>query len=114
MSQPETLSDFVDPDRLRRDAVDLAKAGKAREADALLKAAIVRFPDERGLLWDAVLSAETQRDWAEAWRRAELLRQRFDFNKETLIRAARYLAELGMVRRSGATSSGWSKQVSFV
>jgi tetratricopeptide (TPR) repeat protein len=74
----------------------LAAAGHDTDADAVLRAAIERFPDES---WAPVLFARLahdRRDWREAVARWDAVRQRFSQDGETLALAAQASREAGL------------------
>src|ERR1019366_2931041 len=58
-------------------AARLVEAGRHADADAVLRAAIERFPDQIWPSRDFAYLAHNRKDWAEAAVRWEELRQRF-------------------------------------
>ncbi|HXQ53712.1 MAG TPA: tetratricopeptide repeat protein [Stellaceae bacterium] len=73
-------------------AVALREVGRQGEAERLLEEAIERFPSDRGTLTEHAWLALIKRDWPEAARRWERVRQRYPGEAEAYLRGAAALA----------------------
>jgi tetratricopeptide (TPR) repeat protein len=73
----------------------LLEAGREAEADALLTAAVRRFPNDRGAYQNWAECAMRRQEWAEAARRCEEVRARFPDHLSGYVLAGRALLEAG-------------------